>query len=769
VSVKKYPSMHLKRSMLALSIGLASPMLWARPDSVTSTAVEEGKVINGVGLEVNEVNGVPLQRVVIDGVTHTVDGSAAAADYLVRNNGTLNMVNGAVADSITVAQSNLNIHSGQVQGQVYLNRGHATLSNASVTNRTNVGLLLATFTTDPTSRSVAEVSDSRITGAGFGVLVSAAGDVRLKRSVIEGIGSVANNDGNGGLSLVGGVARILDSSHVIGEDRGVQIAGSDKAFLNPISQLIVDNSTITGRLGPAIEVRPNHVRPEVHASANILIANDSTLEAGNGRLVDVKQNSTANVEVNDSRLTGDMVAEDGSALNVTLRNLGRLNGNIINGNAVVIDSSGHWQLAGDNSVNSLAMDGGSVGFAEDGFHTLTVGQLSGRGLFHMGINLDNGSGDLLNVAGQASGRHLLNVRNTGQEVVPAEFEGLRVVHTEGGDAQFGLRGGRADLGVYSYALEQQGNDWFIVGSGKTISPSTQSALALFNVGPTIWNSELTTLRSRMGEVRGREEGGGWMRSYGSRFKASLDAGVDYQQKQHGLSLGADAPVPVSDGHLLVGLMGGYSKSSLDLSRGSSGEVDSYFLGAYGTWLSEEGYYLDGVFKVNQFHNASKVAMSDGEKAKGDYSNMAVGGSVEFGKHIKLTDDYFVEPYAQLSSVWIDGDSYRLDNGLQAKTAQTQSILGKLGTSVGRQFTLKDAGVVQPYVRVAAAHEFSRSNDVKVNDQRFDNDLFGSRAELGAGVAVSLSERLQLHADFDYMKGEHVEQPWGANLGLRLTF
>jgi outer membrane autotransporter protein len=35
--------------------------------------------------------------------------------------------------------------------------------------------------------------------------------------------------------------------------------------------------------------------------------------------------------------------------------------------------------------------------------------------------------------------------------------------------------------------------------------------------------------------------------------------------------------------------------------------------------------------------------------------------------------------------------------------------------------------------------------------------------------VSLSERLQVHADFDYMKGKHVEQPWGANVGLRLAF
>jgi outer membrane autotransporter protein len=41
--------------------------------------------------------------------------------------------------------------------------------------------------------------------------------------------------------------------------------------------------------------------------------------------------------------------------------------------------------------------------------------------------------------------------------------------------------------------------------------------------------------------------------------------------------------------------------------------------------------------------------------------------------------------------------------------------------------------------------------------------------MGAGVSVALSKRLELHADFDYMKGKHVEQPWGANVGLKVAF
>jgi outer membrane autotransporter protein len=504
-------------------------------------------------------------------------------------------------------------------------------------------------------------------------------------------------------------------------------------------------------------------------TAEINIGNNSVLLAGNGNLLETSGVYKTSFNVDDSNLIGNLVADDTSVLNVKLQNGARLTGDIINSTTLTVDSGAHWQMTGDGTLKSLSMNGGSIGFAENGFHKLSLDQLSGTGTFGMRVDLDTGVGDFLNVNGQATGNFGLRVRNTGVEPVSPDMQPLQIVHTEGGDAQFSLIGGRVDLGAYSYLLEQQGNDWFIVGEGKETSPSTNTALALFNATPSIWNSELSTLRTRMGELRHGGASGGWIRAYGNRLDASTRDGVDYHQQQSGVSLGADAPMDVSNGQVLFGVLGGYSKSSLDLSHGTKGKVDSYYVGAYGTWLSDDGYYLDGVLKLNRFRNKADVAMSDASKAKGDYANMALGGSMEFGRHIKLADDYFLEPFAQLSTVVIEGSDYKLDNGLEAKHERSQSVLGKVGTSVGRSIALKDGGIFQPYVKVAFAQEFSRSNDVKVNDKRFDNSLFGSRAEFGAGAAVSLSERVQVHADFDYMKGKRIEQPWGANVGVRLAF
>ncbi|MNJ67874.1 Pertactin autotransporter precursor [compost metagenome] len=93
-------------------------------------------------------------------------------------------------------------------------------------------------------------------------------------------------------------------------------------------------------------------------------------------------------------------------------------------------------------------------------------------------------------------------------------------------------------------------------------------------------------------------------------------------------------------------------------------------------------------------------------------------------------------------------------------------MAKLGSAVGRQFELEGGRSIQPYLKAAVAHEFADNNKARVNDNVFNNDLSGSRAELGIGVAAKLSRDLQVHADFDYSNGKHIEQPYGLNLGLR---
>lgn len=216
-------------------------------------------------------------------------------------------------------------------------------------------------------------------------------------------------------------------------------------------------------------------------------------------------------------------------------------------------------------------------------------------------------------------------------------------------------------------------------------------------------------------------------------------------------------------------MAGYSRSDLDLKAGTDGHVDSYYAGLYSTWLSQSGFYVDAVLKANRFKNRSDVTMSDGQRAEGDYDNHGVGASVEVGKHITLANDWFVEPYLQGSALWVQGESYGLDNGMQARSNHANSWLGKVGTHVGRTFKLEKGGTVQPYFKVAAVHEFANANRVRVNDNSFNNDLSGSRLEVGAGIIAQVSSNLQLHADYGYSNGKNIEVPAQVSLGVRYAW
>ncbi|MCF9001092.1 autotransporter outer membrane beta-barrel domain-containing protein [Pseudomonas syringae] len=705
----------------------------------------------------------PLREIVRDR-TEYVDAASAFGNYLVYGTGYLH------SDGATIKR--MSSYGGRVEltGNTLVKDGMLSDGDARVSVKDSTVLSDSSVALIVQGNSNVTLEHSVVEGKGGGITVVEDASALISNTQVSSLQDEVGRHTGWGVGIFGARADITSRSYIKGLSHGVWFThpgltvGDGTQFNH--GQLSIDNSTVEGLTGAAIRVEG---REGISHLADIEIKNNTLLLSGNGMLLEVLNQSTANFNVDNSTLNGNLVADDTSTLNITLQNGAQLNGDIVNGNRLAITSGSHWQMQGDNAVTSLSLQGGRVSFAGEGFHTLSLNELSGAGTFGLRVDLDNGVGDLIDVNGQASGQFGLRVRNTGEEVVSADMAPLKVVHTEGGDAQFSLLGGRVDLGAYSYLLEQQGNDWFIVGKDKVISPSTQSALALYSAAPAIWMSELSTLRSRMGEVRASGRAGGWMRAYGNRLNATTSDGVDYRQKQSGLSLGADAPVEVSNGQLVVGVLGGYSTSGIDLSRGTTGKVDSYYAGAYATWLLDEGYYVDGVLKLNRFRNKADVAMSDASKAKGDYTNNGIGGWVEFGRHIKLADDYFLEPFAQLSSVVVQGQELRLDNGMKAKNDQTQSVVGKVGTSLGRSVALKDGGVLQPYVRVAVAQEFSRRNEVKANDVKFDNSLFGSRGELGAGVSVSLSERLKLHADFDYMKGRHIEQPWGANVGLRLAF
>lgn len=631
------------------------------------------------------------------------------------------------------------------------------ITNSNIVHNSGTGLV-AGRNDSSTVGSTVKVLGSTITGNQRGAAVTAYSVLDLIDSKVEATGA------NGlGLALYSGQANATNSQ-IVGGKYGVQI-GIDGSSGFMESGLVLDNTSVEGKDGAAIVTREG-------INADIQVRNGSSLLGSNGNLLEVTGGSTVNLNVDRSELFGDIVVEEGSTAKAQLNNGAWLTGQLKNVAELSVNDASHWVLVGDSNVTALKMGGGAVHFGgPDEFYQLDVKSLEGNGTFIMNTDFLTHQTDFLNVEGKAEGNHSLMLAASGSNL--ADGVPIKVVHTEGGDAQFSLASGTVDVGAYAYGLQKDGTDWILDPTRKGTSTSAHSVLALFNSAPTVLYGEMSILRTRMGELRFSEGAGNgmWMRSYGNKFDVAANKnGAGYTQRQKGFTIGADAPLSSGDGQWIAGVMAGTSTSDLSLTRGSTGEVNSYYMGGYATWLdAESGLYFDGVAKLNRLHTENDVTMSDGKKAKGNYAQNAVGASAEFGRHIKLDEDFFVEPYGQLSATITQAQSYELTNGLQAKGDRSSTVVGKLGVTAGKNIQLESGGVLQPYLRTAVAHEFDQSNKVFINDQTFNNDLSGSRIELAAGVAMSVSENVKLHVDAETSQGKKIDQPWGVNFGVRYDF
>jgi outer membrane autotransporter protein len=734
--------MHSMRSYFSLKRAVSGclclpPFLFLiqSPTALAARIIEQDTEITGqTPRDSYEVRG---------GATLTASGADTQAIYATR--GSALVMDGS---AVTSAQAS-------DPGTGAITAGNAIIRNSQLVNQVQGRAGLAV--TASIAGSQVTFSNGSISSVGRGVFVGPAGNAGIEGSSVSSSTQMALDVLNGTAMATGS----LFSGQGVGARVGSGTVGGQASTLS------LFGSQVVGHNGAALELGVVSVLP---GEVNVLLAEGTVLNGSDGVAIHAVSNTTGSVVVDNSAIDGDFVGEAGSAVGLTLRNSAQWTGRLGGVKSLAVDSGAQWNMVQSARLSDLSLGGGTVrmGSGTD-FYTLQVDRLAGNGNFELHTDFSTDATDLLQLTGTSSGDHTLTVAATGAEA--ATGNDIRVVETNEGGAQFSLAGtGRVDVGAYQYGLSQQGNDWYLTPT-QDITPGTASVLALFNTATTVWYGEMATLRSRMGELRlDSGHAGGWLRTYGNKLNVSASNGLGYQQYQRGVSFGVDSPLPIGDGQWLGGVLAGYSQSDLDLQQGTTGEVNSVYLGAYATWLDKtDGYYFDGSVKANRLRNQSKVTLSDASRAKGNYATSGLGATAEFGRHFTLEDGWFVEPYTQWSAVVFQGKDYRLDNGMVAERERTHSLLGKLGTTAGRAFAFGKGRQAQPYVRVAYAHEFARNNPVSVNAHRFDNDLSGSRAEFGVGAAVSMNDRLQLHTDFDYSHGDNIEQPWGANIGVRYNW
>lgn len=449
-------------------------------------------------------------------------------------------------------------------------------------------------------------------------------------------------------------------------------------------------------------------------------------------------------------------------------------------------------ITGDagNAVFAGSLSGqGQVWFVAPvnaGYSHLTIDNLSGSQTFHMNTAIAEQQGDYLTIH-NGSGDHALNIQDSGAEITRPDESRLDLITDESSNAQFHLNAldgtniNAVDGGTYMYSLyqrdEQDGKIWYLaaqkdeptVPDDKT-TPSTDAVLSMAAAPQLIFNQELDNLRFRRGELRDNQgDEGVWIRLTGDRTRAGTGH-THFQLNQAGFELGADKSVPLENGKLWLGVFTGYNDVKLDHQRGGESSIDSVTAGGYATWLSDNGWYLDGVLKYNHFNNELRAVSTNSSSIRGDYSQNAYGGSAEAGYSFDLPKAFWTEPYARLSYMRADGKFVHLNNNMQAKLDVQQSLQSELGLHVGKDFALNNQVSITPYATLAWQHEFISNNDVTINQRNtFDTDFSGDSLKAGGGLTVRFTQQIQAYAEIDYRKGDKTESPLHGNIGVRYNF
>ncbi|EHC6283947.1 autotransporter outer membrane beta-barrel domain-containing protein [Salmonella enterica] len=778
--------------------------------SATSTTINSGGMLSvssgGSAVDITQNSGgiifadtsATLRGTNINGSFSIAGGSAS--NMLLENGGYLSVLNGHQATSTTINSGGFqNVSSG----------GSATSTTINSGGYQNVHVNGNVTKTTITDGGILQVD---VGGSASQVTQNSGGAIVANTSAV-----LSGTNGKGTFSIAGGSAvnMLLENGGLLtvlgGHDASDTTVGSDGTLSVQGGGVLRGTTTLTDKgtlVGDVVTNEGNlyFLNNSAATFAGTLTGTGTlTQEGGNTRFSGllsqdggITLQSGAAMTMDALQANANVTTQSGTTL--TLDNGSILTGSVTGDNTgagdMTVKGASVWHLGGDSTVGALTLDNGTVDFRPSATTRLTQAfrpvslvseSLSGNGTFRMNTDIASHTGDMLNVTGNASGNFVLDIRNTGLEPVSAGTP-LQVVHTGSGDAAFSLNGGKVDAGTWEYYLNKENTDWYLKadssqpgtdnpGTDNPVPPvrhTTKSADAVLDMATApvyVFNSELQSLRFRHGDVmqNTRSPGGVWGRYTGSDTRINGGAGSGYSLTQSGMETGGDTVFDLNDSRLAVGAFVSCTDNSISHNRGGSSTVGSTGGGLYATWFNNDGYYVDGVVKVNRFRNELRTWMSDGTAVKGDYHQNGFGGSLEAGRTFSLNENTWIQPYLRSTAFRAESKDISLDNGMKAKAGTTKSLQGEVGVNLGMNLDVAGT-VVRPYLTTAVSHEFSDNNKVRINDSyNFTNDISGTTGKYGAGVSAQLTANAGVWAEASYQNGENTESPVTGSVGFRINF
>jgi outer membrane autotransporter protein len=216
---------------------------------------------------------------------------------------------------------------------------------------------------------------------------------------------------------------------------------------------------------------------------------------------------------------------------------------------------------------------------------------------------------------------------------------------------------------------------------------------------------------------------------------------------------------------------GFARGVFDLAVGSN-DLRSDYLGVYGNFTSDAGFYADAVLQGGR-HRYTTGPFDSSPSASGKGRSTLL--SLEVGQSFALGSNWNIEPQLQLVHQRVDIDDVSLF-GARVSQDTDSGWTVRAGVRLKGQIAT-GAGVLQPYARLNVYRTSSGTDVARFIGPAGWTDI-GTRTgststELAAGATLAVGERTSLYAEagklFASGGSARVKSGINASLGMRVKW
>ena len=523
---------------------------------------------------------------------------------------------------------------------------------------------------------------------------------------------------------------------------------------------------ILGTLGQERTITLNLHNTELNATKALVSINDPNFPFEEDE-EDIANKATFKVQLladNNSKLSGAIIENPqkpaNTEVNVTLAN-------------------SQWRFNQSSILHHLNTQNSTVKFEPTSeYKTLTIkGDLTGSTTFDLNTNIAENKADKIIVKGNAEGDHNLNVTDHGAHVANGK---VTLVETNRGNAKFHLANtnGYVALGAYKYFLTTEGKNWVLAHSQSAVTPQPQpqpqpqpnitpslpataqllesanAQVSLRQAELLMVENELNGIHQRLGEIRTGEKSNVWVRNVNSHQKlTALSTGESqtsgFKQNVHSLQVGADA---AATNKVRLGGFVGYSQANIDFNNHyGNGKVKGQAIGVYGTYMADNGVYLDNIAQY------SRLTADSNHTEKQRYNAYTL--SSEIGKQFQLAGAWTVTPQAQLAWMHING---------KEKEDSLSAVSSRVGLRLAKTFELSRGWKLQPYAEANAITTRNHHSDINYHGTQLNVESYRGRFTSAVGFNAGLSNH-RIGLEVNRADGKHIKQPFGVQAVYRFQW